>query len=335
MNAFVTRKHLTRPTKGPTARSVAPSAVIAVTEEILRRIEAGEFEAEGRVPLNRLRFDPRSFSVWRVLLRQKNSGEFRRPVGIAGLNPLSIPIKNIIARCKILKQIGDRESLAEHKRLTKTLSDYRLKQKNTDRCLSKCSAAHRQGLACSYLLFVAFRLALDALGILSIPDLKISDSLMNFAGIEPFVVPADVSRFESARQVLEAVGGKQPRKVVTKADLRLAADYLESTAADLGRLARISSLLLEGAPVEVAETVTALRRKAKSFLSMDNSKLRVIRRGRDDELRSFIIKLDETFCSLFGSSMYGTAAKLANVALGREDISGKKVRALLRDRSAK
>jgi hypothetical protein len=315
--------------KSMNRRGVVPTTVVATAEYLFRKIETGELDRRSEAPLKRLRSDPRIYSVWKVLLRQNENGAFFYPVRIEGLNPFLIPIRSLTAHSRILDKFGDRQSLAEQRRIRKRISEFRLKEKKAVRFISKLSSSQRQGLACSYLFFVAFGLALEALAILTAADLKISEALLDFAGIE---VPASASRpdFELASEVLKSVEAKQPRTVLTTSDLEVASNYLEFTADELGRLARISSLLLGGAQVDVEEAMRALRRKARSVLAFQGSKLHVKRHRSDDELKAFAIKLDEIIKSLFGSSMYGTAASIANVALDRRDIKAFKIRTLLR-----
>jgi hypothetical protein len=286
-----------------------PTAVIAAAEYLFHKIQSGEYEDKSEALLQRLRFDPRIYAVWKVLLRRRKNGSFVYAARMEGLNPLSIPIKGLIERSRILTRFGDRESLVEKRRLEKRLAEYRLLRKKARRFTSKLSPIQRQGLACSYLFVIAFELGLKAESVLNASDLQISKALMDFAGIAPPTGASRSSEFEIASEALKSIDAKQPQTAFTTSDLEVAVSYLQSTADELERLARRSSLLLRGAKVGVEGTTTALRQKAKCFLALKGNKLHVDRHRGDNQLRAFAIKLDETIMNLFGSSMYGTAAR--------------------------
>ena len=122
-------------------------------------------------------------------------------------------------------------------------------------------------------------------------------------------------------------------KVFTKADIELAASYLQTTADELSRVTDVARLL--GSPANSDESVALLRLRALRILSLRNSDLIVDRHRRDETLRTFAIQIDTTLRLLYGSSLYGTAAHIANVALNRKDLTGLKIREILRGKKDK
>ena len=122
--------------------------------------------------------------------------------------------------------------------------------------------------------------------------------------------------------------------VFTERDLSEAADYLRRQADTMEEASALGSILLNGEmELYMKEAVMGLRREAKLILAMPNNRLRVSRHRGDDTMRAFVIKMEETARRLFGQSLYGTIATVANVAFQRQDLTDKHVRELVRDRT--
>jgi hypothetical protein len=309
-----------------------PRPIASLAENLLGQIASGKFAPEANALVSSLLFDTRMHAVWDLVLRRKRSGTFRYPARSDGLNPFSYPLEVIRRRAKILSALEGREAATELKRLSRQIGEYQREEGKARQRIQTLSALERQELACWTIFRTAFSGGLEAKSILDSRDLETSEALVKFAGLEPSTKGPKTTRYDIAAEVLHAADFSQAANVFTSTDIAMAANYLESIASEFERLARLSQLLLKRPRVDIREVVTSLRQKAKRVLSWSNSSRLYVRRHRgDSRLRAFAIELDETMLRLFGSSMHGTAAKIANVVFEREDITLSKmyVRGLL------
>ena len=313
-----------------------PRPVASLAENLLGQIASGKFAPEANTLISSLLFDPRILAVWDLVLRRKRSGPFRYLARPEGLNPFSYPLEVIRRRAGILSALEGREAATELKRLSHQIGEYHREERKARRRILKLSALERQELACLTIFRTAFSSGLEAKSILDSRDLKTSEALMKFAGLRPPTKGPKTPQYDIAAEALHAADFSQAANVFTATDIAQAANYLESIASEFERLARLSELLLQRPRVDVREVVTSLRQKAKRVLSWNNSSRRYVRRHRGDStLRAFAIELDETMQRLFGSSMHGTAAKIANVVFEREDITLSKMREFARRKAVK
>jgi hypothetical protein len=116
--------------------------------------------------------------------------------------------------------------------------------------------------------------------------------------------------------------------VFTDADLAAQDEYWQEAISNLQALSHQMSF------VDFSEGQWELHKlQAFSRTFLANSPLRVRRHTDDWQLRGFAITVGLATKSLFGQRFYGVIATLANVSFEREDITGTKVREMIRNKS--
>jgi hypothetical protein len=88
---------------------------------------------------------------------------------------------------------------------------------------------------------------------------------------------------------------------------------------------------LRGYPDErLSKAASAYLELADELAPAPGSPLLVMRRhGRNDFIKGFVVEFASITKEIFGASLFRTVATFANVALGRDDVTGDKVRKML------
>jgi hypothetical protein len=115
-------------------------------------------------------------------------------------------------------------------------------------------------------------------------------------------------------------------------DIKAAVQAFDNTAKDFRSLAeKLSSYFVSAKLREIALECESAAGGINVDPKTDNPWIITRDRGINDaHLRTFVASVSITTQTLLNKNMYGTIATLANVVFGRDDISGRRVRGMLR-----